>query len=186
MSLEVNEHREHAEHGAHDAFIGRVSITIAALAAVTAIVNSLEQVETAAAITKSSEAVLQQAKASDQWAFYQSKSVKKHIYGLAADQGGPNADRYRQTAAKEGKDGEKLQEEARGLEAERDALNAKVAVHEQRHHRLAIGATLLEIGIAIATVAIITRRNLWWLASIAFGVGGSVLAAGAYAGYGLF
>ena len=73
-----------------------------------------------------------------------------------------------------------------GLEAERDALNAKVAVHEQRHHRLAIGATLLEIGIAIATVAIITRRNLWWLASIAFGVGGSVLAAGAYAGYGLF
>ena len=43
-----------------------------------------------------------------------------------------------------------------------------------------------DAGIAIATVAIITRRNLWWLASIAFGVGGSVLAAGAYAGYGLF
>jgi hypothetical protein len=152
---------------------------------VTAIVNSLEQVETAAAITDSSRAVLEQNKASDQWAFYQSKSVKKHIYGLAADQGGPNADRYRKTAAKESSDGDKIQNDARDLEAKRDKLNEDVERHEQRHHRLSIGATLLEIGIAIATVAIITRKNTWWLGSVLLGLAGVVLASGAYLGFGI-
>jgi hypothetical protein len=185
MSLEINEHREHAEHGAHDPFIGRVSITIAVLAAAAALVNSLEQVETAAAITDSSRAVLAQNEASDQWAYYQSKSVKKHVYTLAADEGFPNADKYRKVAAKEAQDGDAVTKEAKAFEEKRDHFNENAETHETRHHRLSIGATLIEIGIAIATVAIITRRNSWWLVSVLLGLGGAALAGGAYLGLGL-
>lgn len=186
MALEINEHREHAEHGAHDAFVGRVSITIAVLAVMAAVTNSLEQVETAKAITDSTDAGLAQNQASDQWAFYQAKSMKKHIYTLAADEGFPNADKYRKTAAKEASDGEAITKEAQAFEKKRDALREDRDLHETRHHRLAAGATLIEIGIAIATVAIITRRNAWWLASGLLGVGGTILAVGAYLGFGLF
>ena len=35
---------------------------------------------------------------------------------------------------------------------------------KQRHHWLTGAATLIEIGIALSTVAIITRRRLFWLA----------------------
>lgn len=184
--LEVNEHREHAEHGAHDPFVGRVSITIAVLAVLAAVTNSLEQLETAAAITDSSRAVLAQNEASDQWAFYQAKSMKKHIYTLAADEGYPNADKYKKTAAKEASDGDAITKEAQAFEKKREGYNEDVEVHETRHHRLAAGATLIEIGIAIATVAIITRRKSWWLASALLGAGGVALAAGAYLGVGLF
>ena len=186
QSLEVNEHREHAEHAAHDPFVGGVSITIAVLAVMAAVTNSLEQVETAAAITDSSRAVLAQNQASDQWAFYQAKSMKKHIYTLAADEGYPNADKYRKTAAKEAADGDAVTKDAQAFEKKREGFSEGVELHETRHHRLAVGGTLIEIGIAIATVAIITRRNAWWLASALLGAGGAVLAAGASLGFGLF
>jgi hypothetical protein len=185
MSLEINEHREHAEHGAHDRFVGGVSITIAVLAAAAAVVTSLEQVETAATITDYNRAVLVQSRASDQWAYYQAKSVKKHIYSLAADENFPNADRYRKTAAKEAQDGDAVAKEAKGFEAQRDRFYEDADTHEVRHHRLAIGATLLEIGIAISTVAIITRKWGWWGLSSVLGLGGIVLAAGAYFGFGV-
>ena len=186
MSLEINEQREHAEHGAADPFIARVSITIAVLAVAAAVTNSLENLETAATITDSSRAVLAQNQASDQWAFYQAKSVKKHIYALAADEGYPNSDKYKKTSAKEAADGEGVSKDAKKFEARRDELNESAEKHEQRHHRLSAAATLLEMGIAIATIAIITRRNGWWLAASALGVGGAVLAAGAYLGFGPF
>jgi hypothetical protein len=186
QSLEVNDHREHAEHAARDPFVGRVSMTIALLAVLAAVSNSLEQLESAKAITDSSRAVLAQNQASDQWAFYQSKSMKKHLYTLAADEGFPNAEKYRKTAAKEAADGDAIAKQAQTFETKREAFNEGVESHETRHHRLAAGGTLIEIGIAIATVAIITRRNAWWLASLSLGVGGAVLAAGAYLGFGLF
>ncbi len=53
-------------------------------------------------------------------------------------------------------------------------------LHERRHHWLTAAATLLEIAIAICTVAIITRRPLFWLGSISLGCVGLVLFALAY------
>ena len=52
--------------------------------------------------------------------------------------------------------------------------------HEHRHHWLTAAATMLEIGIAICTVAIITRRRGFWLGSMGLGLGGLALFAAAY------
>lgn len=180
MSLEINEQREHAEHGATDPFIARVSITIAILAVAAAVTNSLENLETAATITDSSRAVLAQNQASDQWAYYQAKSVKKHIYALAADEGYPNADKYKKTSAKEAQDGDEVSKEAKAFEAKRDGFNESAESHEQRHHMLSAAATLLEMAIAIATIAIITRKNGWWLTSVGLGVAGALIAGVCY------
>jgi hypothetical protein len=188
MSLEVNEQREHAEHAAHEAdpFIGLVSITIAVLAVVTAVVNSLENVETAATLTESGQAVLHQDQANDWWSYYNSKGVTKHVYRIAADEGFPHAADYAKKAKEEEAKAADDMAKAQELEAKRKEDTESMAVHEQRHHRLSVGATLLEIGIAISTVAIITRRKAWWITSMLLGVGGAALAAGAYLGFGLF
>jgi len=180
-TTEILEHREHAEHAAHarDPLITRVSITIALLAVVAAVAGSLETVENGAAITESSRAVLAQDKATDAWNFYQAKSLKKRIDSMAADQGGPKADKYRDAAAKEDSEEAGIQAEAKQHEAERDALLRSSERHEQRHHRLTGAATLLEMAIAIATIAIITTRRWPWLVSILLGIGG--LAVGAWA-----
>lgn len=181
-ALEAHEHREHAEEAAHhhDPFISRVSMTVAILALLAATVGSLETVEAGQAITSSSEAVLAQDEATDTWSEYQADSLKRHLYGIAADQGGPNAARYRDTAAKQQTAQKDVQQKAKDHEAERDKLRSESALHERRHHWLTGAATLLEIGIAISTLAIITRRRPFWLGSIGLGMVGVVLAAVAY------
>ena len=180
--LENHEHVEHAEHAAHggDRLLSWVSITIAVLAVLSAVVGSLETVASGQALGNKNEAVLAQAKASDSWNEYQAKSLKKHLYGIAADQGGPKADKYRQTAASNAADEVKVQAEARALEKERDDKTKLAETAEARHHRLTVAATLLHMGIAISTIAIIARRRWPWIASVILGLAGSAIAAWAY------
>jgi hypothetical protein len=180
MTLESNEQIENAEHGAKDPFIGIVSITIALLAVITAVTSSLEQVEAGGAIVDSSRAVLAQNQASDSWAYYQAKSLKKHLYGIAGDTPSANAERYKKTSAKESSDSDKAQSDAKGFEKKRDELLESVEKHEHRHHRLTFAAMLLEMGIAISTIAIITRKKYWWLSSVALGLAGTATMASAF------
>ena len=181
-ALEAHEHAEHAEQAAHehDPFISRVSITIAVLAVLAAAVGSLETIEAGGAITSSSEAVLSQDKATDAWDEYQADSLKKHIYGIAADAGGPKAEKYAATSKEEGDKQVEFKKTATEDETERDKLMGESRAHEHHHHWLTAGATLLEIGIAICTVAIITRRKAFWLGSIGLGVAGLALFGAAY------
>jgi hypothetical protein len=181
-ALEAHEHAEHAEHAAHehDPFISRVSITIAILAVLAAGVGSLETIEAGGAITAASEAVLNQDKATDIWGEYQADSLKKHLYGIAADVGGAKAAQYAGTAREQGAKQAELKKQAQEDEGERDKLLATSRTHEHRHHWLTAAATLLEIGIAICTVAIITRRRHFWLGSIGLGLLGLVLFGAAY------
>jgi uncharacterized protein DUF4337 len=181
-ALEAHEHREHAEHAAHehDPFIAQVSITVAILAVLAASVGSLETVEAGGAITAASEAVLSQDQATDLWNEYQADSLKRHIYSLAADAHGPNAEKYAATAKEQNAKQGGIRKHAQEDEAERDKLMATSRLHEHRHHWLTGAATMLEIGIAICTVAIITRRRHFWLGSILLAVVGLGLFAAAY------
>ena len=180
VPLDAHEHAEHAEHAAHDPFIARVSMTIAVLAVVAAVSGTLETLEDGAAILSQNEAVLAQNEATDSWGFYEAKSLKKHMFAIAADAGGPKADEYRAESKQNSDEGKAIQEEAKKHQAERDDHLKETGVHEKRHHRLAIGATLAEMAIAIATIAIITRNKLPWLASVALGAGGAIAVALAY------
>jgi hypothetical protein len=180
--FEAHEHMEHAEHAAHakDRLLTYVSITIAMLAVLSAEVGSLETVASGQALSQKNEAVLAQARASDSWAFYQAKSLKKHIYGIAADQGGDKADKYRKTAGENAADEERIQGEAKAFEKERDEKLKLSEIAEGRHHKLTVAATLLHMGIAIATIAIIAHRKWPWLASLFLAVAGSAVAIWAY------
>ena len=121
--LEFHEHREHAMHAAeaNDPLITRVSITIAILAVVTAIIGSIESVETAGAVLESNKATLQQALASDQWAYYQAKGIKKRLDEMAAASGGPNGAKAAEKAKEEGEEQKEISNKAKEMEAERDA-----------------------------------------------------------------
>ena len=180
--LQAHEHAEHAEHAAHakDPFISLVSITIALLAVLAAVSGSLETYESGAAIIAGNEAVLSQDRATDAWNLYQAKSLKKNMYLIAADSGGARADGYRTKAKDEGAGQDQAQALARQLEGEREADLARGAGHERRHHRLSVAATLLEMGIAISTIAIITRKRWPWAASGILGVLGICVAVWAY------
>ena len=181
-ALEAHEHAEHAEHAAHerDPFISRVSITIAVLAVMAAGAGSLETVEGGRAITESSEAVLAQDKATDSWNEYQADSLKRHMYDIASVNGSARTEEYAKEIAKDRDSQDKAREKAQDAEKDRDVRIAESAMHEGRHHWLTGAATLIEIGIALSTVAIITSRRAFWFSAMGLGAAGAVLFAVAY------
>jgi hypothetical protein len=181
-ALEAHEHAEHAEHAAHlrDPFISRVSITVAVLAVMAATAGSLETVEGGRAITESSEAVLAQDKATDSWNEYQADSLKRHMYEIASVAGGAKADEYAREIAKDNKGQSRAREKALEAEEDRNRRLRESALHERRHHWLTGAATLVEIGIALSTVAIITSRRSFWFSAMGLGGVGAVLFAAAY------
>jgi hypothetical protein len=183
-ALEAHEHAEHAQHAAHesDPFVSRVSITIAILAVLAAAAGSLETFESASAIIEANKAVLVQDKATDQWNYFQAKSLKKNMFSIAADAGGRKADAYRAKAKEEGVGQDEAQAEAKKLETEREHALAVSDTHERRHHRLGIAATLLEIGIAISTIAIITKQRWPWYGAAVLGAIGTAVTGLAYLG----
>ena len=181
-ALDAHEHAERAEqaHHAADPFVTRVSITIALLAVLAAIVGSLETVESTTAINATSKSVLAQDKATDAWNEYQADSLKKHLYGLAADQPGPNAQRYRKTAQGQVDAQKAVRARADAASGESERLIARSEVAERRHHWLTAAAALLEIGIGISSVSIITKIRLFWYGALVLGAGGLALFATAW------
>jgi hypothetical protein len=103
------------------------------------------------------------------------------MYGIAADQGGAHEADFRKTAKDEGKKQIEVRKRAADDEADRDRLLRESAAHEHRHHWLTGAATLIEIGIALSTVAIITRRRPFWYGALALGLVGVALAGIAFA-----
>jgi hypothetical protein len=177
------EHAEHAEHVAHlgDRFLIKVSITIAILAVAAATVGSLETLETAAAIGDKNDAVFIQNKATDNWSFYQAKSIKKNAYDIAAAAGGPLAEDYKAQSKRYDTEGKELLAKGEELERQTDNKLETSERHEHRHHILTVGVTLLHISIAIATIAIIMRGQKWpWYSALAMGAAGTLIAVLAY------
>ena len=80
-----------------------------------AIGASLETTEGDKAIVTKNDAVLEQNKATDQWNFFQAKSLKKNLYTIAADQPGPKAAGYAKVAAKNAADQGDIQKQAKAL-----------------------------------------------------------------------
>src|ERR1700734_2204150 len=78
MSEELNELQEHAEHAKHNPALAPVSLTMAVLAVMVAVVTLVGH-------RAHTEEVVLQAKASDQWAFYQAKNIRQHEDELFAD-----------------------------------------------------------------------------------------------------
>ncbi len=94
-----------------------------------------------------------------------------------------HGDYFNKKQAKEyGEKQDKLSKKAEENEKDRDDLLKESAHHEERHKWLTGSATLFEIGIAMSTVAIITRRHwLWLTARSAFGGVGLGLLGFTYA-----
>ncbi len=107
----------------------------------------------------SNEALIDQIKASDQWAFYQAKSIKAEIRQLLP----PSAN----TKSQEDTNKEEL---AIKKVAEEDEQSSEG--HLQRHIILSRCVTLLQVAIAISAISIITRRRFMWYAGMALALAG--------------
>lgn len=164
MSVE-EELQEHAQE-AREPFEKHVAGSMAILAAGLAIVSVMGHLDT-------TEEIVNQAKASDQWAYYQAKSIRRYESEIARDILASQPEKmaeYQKNVGKYTKEGEEIQKEAQGLEDE-SHLKGRQAV------RLEFSEVFFEVAIVLASLAILTKlRPVWWIA-IATGIGGIAVAA---------
>ena len=111
------------------------------------------------------EAVLNQAKASDQWAYYQAKGIKAIIYE-AQGKNLSEAKRYKDEQAEI----KAKAEEIESLKVKESNERSEHFLH--RHHQFALAVTLFQVSIALAAIASLTRRKKMWYLGLALAAGG--------------
>lgn len=185
---ESMEHAEHAEHASGE------NKKIALLIAVIALCLALSETLGKGAQT---ESISLNVQASNLWAFFQAKSIRRTVVQTAADQGKltlgsatddatkaalqKQIDDWQNTAARyrsekeTGEGTEQLAERAKHAEEERDLATAK-------YHHYELASAAFQIGIVLASATIITGiLALAWVSGLLTIVGIGMTALGIYA-----
>ncbi|WP_420238445.1 DUF4337 domain-containing protein [Telmatobacter bradus] len=166
---EAQELQEHAEHGAHESSMRPVAFTMSVLAVLVAIATVLGH-------RTHTEAVLDQNKATDQWNEYQAKKIRAYNTQLAGDmlKVVQLSDKKAAEKIAEGYKShqEKWTEDLKGEQEKAEALETKVEQVEARGNRFDLAETLLEIGMVITSVTLLTKRKAYWYAGLAAALAG--------------
>ena len=173
MAEEIHELAEHAHHGAHDEHMAIVTITMAILAVLVA-VSSLMGHRT------HTEELLAQTKATDQWAYYQAKDIRRRSYEVFLDQMTVFTVQSPQNAATAKEKYEKqlgvYATQLKELEAAARELEAEVATLQRRADRYDLGEVLLEAALVICSITLLTKKRAFWGFGVFLGVAGVGIA----------
>jgi hypothetical protein len=166
----------HLDHG-DNPFVVPVSVTISILAVLVAGVTLLGH-------RAHTEELLLQAKATDQWAYYQAKNIRLHEMQSVVDMLGVLApadtektaemqEKYKKEVERYEGDKDDIGEKAKELEKERDLVS-------RRADRFDGGEGLIEVGLVICSMTLLTKRRAYWIAGMLIGLGGVAFALTAF------
>jgi hypothetical protein len=160
LQEEIHEHA----HEAKERWIFGVALSSALLAGFAAVTALL-------AGHHSNEAMIEQIHASDQWSYYQAKGIKSAILGTKIDlfkaMGKEVSEKDQEKLGEYKKEQEEISKEAK--EKEHDS-----ETHLQHHVIFARGVTMFQVAIAVAAIAVLTRRRRFWFVGMGFGAIGLV------------
>jgi Na+/glutamate symporter len=175
----------HADHGDHDSSSSRkmtsqIALFTAMIATVGAIFGYMGGATQANAGLFKNNAAIKKTEAANKWSYYQSKSGKQNLWELALEivpaERRPNyskeIDRYKSEK-------EVIKLDAEKLEAESTKWDKASDEQMHQHHRWAQATTVLQVAIALAAIALLTKRK--WLEYGMFFAGALGVCIGALA-----
>jgi hypothetical protein len=173
MAEEISELHEQAEHGAEDHSLRPITITMAILAVLVAAVSLLGH-------RAHTEEILNQAKASDQWAFFQAKAIRHHNYEQFLDEltvlPAKSADDTEKLRAKYEKEIERYKDQESEIQNEATALEKDVKIEEHRADRFDLAEVILEAALVITSITILTKNKAFWGLGLLMAAAGVVVA----------
>jgi hypothetical protein len=174
---------EHAAHDAHkDSFSGTIAVMTAILATVGALFSYMGGATQANAGLYKNNAAIKKTEASNQWNYYQAKSSKQNLAELAvALVPDERKAQYQQEVERYKKEKDVIKGDAEKLEAQSKSWDDQSDAQMHLHHRWAQATTALQVSIALAAMALLTRRKwlewgMYGVASIGIVLGGLALA----------
>ena len=115
------------------------------------------------------EAMMEQVKSSDQWAYYQSKSIKAE---LAASTAQIYAALDKPLPADNVAKMEQYKTDKEAIKKKADDLEKSAKEHMDVHVVFSRAVTIFQIAIAISAIAILTRKKAMWYASMLLAAAG--------------
>jgi hypothetical protein len=186
------EHAEHAQHPVHDPFYRQVAMTMAIVAAVLACVTMLSHREHTETLRLQNEATIHHTQASDQWAYYQAKKAREYSYDASAVILEPiatkadnskallaKAEEWKTKAQRYEREAAAIQAEAERFTKQAEALQKESAHAHDRADRYDLGELGVELALVLCSLAVLTKRPLFWYVGIGIGVLGACVAASA-------
>ena len=176
------EHADHGDHASSGSMINQIAMFTAMVATVGAIFSYMGGSTQANAGLYKNNAALKKTEASNQWNYFQAKSTKQSLAELARDlapddkkviyQG--KVDRYE-------KEKTEIKLAAEKLEANATQWDKQSDEQMHQHHRWAQATTVLQVSIAMAAIALLTKKK--WLEYTMFAAAGVGAVIGGLAAF---
>jgi len=177
------EHAQQGGHGGHEngGMINQIAMFTAVIATVGAVFGYMGGATQANAGLYKNNAAIKKTEASNQWNYFQSKSTKQSLAELARDLTAKEEDKakYQGKVDRYEKEKTEIKAGADKLEAEATEWDHKSDEQMHQHHRWAQSTTVLQVSIALAAIALLTKKK--WLEYAMFAAGGIGLAVGVLA-----
>jgi glycine cleavage system protein P-like pyridoxal-binding family len=178
MADELQELQEQAEEASHHPSLAPVTITMAVLAVVVAAVSLLGH-------RAHTHELLHQTEATDQWALYQAKDIRRHTYELFIDELSvfatvQNSQQVEKTRDKYQKEVDRYHDQQKDIEAEARKDEDAVRREEKRADRYDLGEVMLEAALVICSITLLTRSKLYWGMGLALALVGAAIAASGF------
>lgn len=167
-----------AEHGIGGrSLIAQIAVCTAVIATVGAIFSYMAGATQANAGLYKNNAAIKKTEAANQWNYFQSKSTKQTLAEFAGELA-PEAARasYRDKVQRYEREKAEIQLIAQSLDKESGLWDERSDAQMHQHHRWAQATTALQVAIALAAMALLTRRK--WLEWCMFGLAGIGLLTG--------
>lgn len=150
-----------------------VSLTMVIMAVLAAFTSMKGGGFSSRTLKEMNEATYNETQASDQWSYYEAKSIKQNLYEIELEHltDAPNPDaaavaRLKAKLAKYEQDRTDITAQAKKLEAARDDARAMAAKTAQHSSAMGLAITLYQIAIALGAMCMIVKKKPLWIASL--------------------
>lgn len=172
-------HGGHGDHGG-SGMINQIAMFTAIIATIGAIFSYMGGATQANAGLFKNNAAIKKTEASNQWNYFQAKSTKQSLAELSRDLSpADRKEHYQAKVDRYEKEKSEIKTVADKLEAEAVQWDKRSDEQMHQHHRWAQATTILQIAIAMAAIALLTKKK--WLEHVMFGVAGIGLVVGVLA-----
>ena len=160
-----------------EAWTKYVSLSVVMIAVIAAIAAQWGGKYSSRVLTQLNDATFNQTLASDQWAYYEAKSVKLKAYEIARDELAHAANAadaemakliksYEAQIAKYQGEQKDIEAKATGFEALRKAARDNATIASGKGSRMGLAISFFSVAVALASICLVTKKKPLWFAAI--------------------
>jgi hypothetical protein len=160
-----------------EAWTKYVSLSVVMIAVIAAIAAQWGGKYSSRVLTQLNDATFNQTLASDQWAYYEAKSVKLKSYEIARDELAHSANaadaevaklvkNYDAQIAKYQGEQKDIETKAHDLETKRDDARKAATIASGKGGKMGLAISFFSVAVALASICLVTKKKPLWFAAL--------------------